>query len=408
MLARIKTPFTNFIIYFDMNDTASSFVAKHVVGIPKSGIREFFAIAATMEDAISLGIGEPDFVTPWHIREAAIFALEKGKTSYTDNLGLRRLRNEISSYVEKNFNASYDPSCEILVGVGVSEVLDCALRAIINPGDRIMYHEPCFVSYAANIRLCHGVPVAVHTRAENGFEFDIEDVKRAWQPGCKAIIINFPTNPTGGIAEAGQLKKLAEFAKEKDMLVISDEIYSELTYEGTHVSIASFPGMKDRTIFLHGFSKAFAMTGFRIGFACSPKPLIEAMMKTHQYAIMCAPIISQEAAVEALVNGKPDMEKMRDQYMRRRDFIVGRFNEMGLECRLPKGTFYAFPCVKKYGLSSMEFAKAVLDKAKVAVVPGSAFGESGEGFVRASFSTSYQNLVEAADRMESVLSKLKR
>ena len=244
MLARIKTPFTNFIIYFDMNDTASSFVAKHVVGIPKSGIREFFAIAATMEDAISLGIGEPDFVTPWHIREAAIFALEKGKTSYTDNLGLRRLRNEISSYVEKNFNASYDPSCEILVGVGVSEVLDCALRAIINPGDKIMYHEPCFVSYAANIRLCHGVPVAVHTRAENGFEFDIEDVKRAWQPGCKAIIINFPTNPTGGIAEAGQLKKLAEFAKEKDMLVISDEIYSELTYEGTHVSIASFPGMK--------------------------------------------------------------------------------------------------------------------------------------------------------------------
>ena len=385
----------------------SRFVASHVINLPKSGIREFFAIAANMEDAISLGIGEPDFVTPWHIREAAIFALEKGKTSYTDNLGLRRLRNEIAKYVEKNFGASYNPANEILVGVGVSEVLDCVLRAIINPGDKIMYHEPCFVSYAPSIRLCHGVPVAVKTRPEDDFAFNIEQVRSAWQPGCKAIVINFPTNPTGGVADRAQLEELAKFAKEKDMLVISDEIYSELTYEGGHFSIAAIDGMKERTVFLHGFSKAFAMTGFRIGYACAPREIVEGMMKAHQYALMCAPIVSQEAAVEALVNGKSSMEKMRDQYHRRRDFIVGRFNEMGMKCHLPKGTFYAFPRVPDVGMSSMEFAKYILEKARVAVVPGSAFGESGEGFLRASFSTSYENLVKAADRMEAAIAKLK-
>lgn len=385
----------------------SRFVASHVINLPKSGIREFFAIAANMEDAISLGIGEPDFVTPWHIREAAIFALEKGKTSYTDNLGLRRLRNEIAKYVEKNFGASYNPANEILVGVGVSEVLDCVLRAIINPGDKIMYHEPCFVSYAPSIRLCHGVPVAVKTRPEDDFAFNIEQVRSAWQPGCKAIVINFPTNPTGGVADRAQLEELAKFAKEKDMLVISDEIYSELTYEGGHFSIAAIDGMKERTVFLHGFSKAFAMTGFRIGYACAPHEIVEGMMKAHQYALMCAPIVSQEAAVEALVNGRPSMEKMRDQYHRRRDFIVGRFNEMGMKCHLPKGTFYAFPRVPDVGMSSMEFAKYILENARVAVVPGSAFGESGEGFLRASFSTSYENLVKAADRMEAAIAKLK-
>ncbi len=385
----------------------SRFVASHVINLPKSGIREFFAIAANMEDAISLGIGEPDFVTPWHIREAAIFALEKGKTSYTDNLGLRRLRNEIAKYVEKNFGALYNPANEILVGVGVSEVLDCVLRAIINPGDKIMYHEPCFVSYAPSIRLCHGVPVAVRTRPEDDFAFNIEQVRSAWQPGCKAIVINFPTNPTGGVADRAQLEELAKFAKEKDMLVISDEIYSELTYEGGHFSIAAIDGMKERTVFLHGFSKAFAMTGFRVGYACAPREIVEGMMKAHQYALMCAPIVSQEAAVEALVNGKSSMEKMRDQYHRRRDFIVGRFNEMGMKCHLPKGTFYAFPRVPDVGMSSMEFAKYILENARVAVVPGSAFGESGEGFLRASFSTSYENLVKAADRMEAAIAKLK-
>ena len=387
-------------------DNPKRFVADHVSVLPKSGIREFFAIAATMSDAISLGIGEPDFVTPWHIREAAIFALENGKTSYTDNLGLRGLRNDIAEYLAKNYSLSYDPSCEILVGVGVSEVLDCVLRAVINPGDKIMYHEPCFVSYAPSIRLSHGIPVPVKTRPEDGFAFNIDEVKKVWQPGCKAILLNFPTNPTGGVAERPQLEELAKFAKEKDLLVISDEIYSELTYEGEHVSIASLDGMKERCVFLHGFSKAFAMTGFRIGYACAPREIIEGAMKAHQYAIMCAPIVSQEAAREALRNGKKSMLHMRDQYQSRRDFIVGKFNEMGMDCHLPKGTFYAFPSVRRFGMSSMDFAKYILNEAKVAVVPGSAFGEDGEGFVRASFSTSYNNLVEAAERMKIAIDKL--
>ncbi len=385
---------------------SASFIADHVRDIPRSGIRAFFAIAATMEDAISLGIGEPDFVTPWHIRESAIFALEKGKTSYTDNLGTRRLRVEISKYVAKNYGPEYDPDGEIIVGVGVSEILDCALRAIINPGDKVMYHEPCFVSYSPSVRLCHGEPIPVRTKAENGFALTADDVRAAWSEGCKAIILNFPTNPTGGVMPRSELEKLAKFAQEKNMLVISDEIYSELTYEGEHVSIAAIDGMRERTVFLHGFSKAFAMTGFRIGYACAPRPIIEGMMKTHQYAVMCAPIISQIAGIEALVNGTPDMERMRDQYRRRRDFIVKRFNAMGMPCLMPKGTFYAFPNISGFGLSSMDFAKKILSEAKVALVPGSAFGESGEGFVRAAFSTSYDNLIEAADRMERVLKKM--
>lgn len=389
-----------------MEKNLKRFVASHVLDMPKSGIREFFAIAATMPDAISLGIGEPDFVTPWHIREAAIFALENGKTSYTENLGLRGLRNDIAEYVEKNYAVSYNPADEVMVGVGVSEVMDCVLRALINPGDKVMYHEPCFVSYGPSIELCHGVAIPVKTRPEDGFAFNIDEVKKAWQPGCKAILINFPTNPTGGIAERSQLQELAKFVKEKDMLVISDEIYSELTYDGQHVSIASIDGMKERCVFLHGFSKAFAMTGFRIGYACAPREIIDAAMKVHQYAIMCAPIVSQEAAREALRNGKRAMLHMREQYQSRRDFIVSRFNDMGLDCHLPKGTFYAFPSVRRFGMTSMEFAKYILNEAKVAVVPGSAFGADGEGFVRASFSTSYNNLVEAADRMEKAIKKL--
>ena len=389
-----------------MEKNLKRFVASHVLDMPKSGIREFFAIAATMPDAISLGIGEPDFVTPWHIREAAIFALENSKTSYTENLGLRGLRNDIAEYVEKNYAVSYNPADEVMVGVGVSEVMDCVLRALINPGDKVMYHEPCFVSYGPSIELCHGVAVPVKTRPEDGFAFNIDEVKKAWQPGCKAILINFPTNPTGGIAERSQLQELAKFVKEKDMLVISDEIYSELTYDGQHVSIASIDGMKERCVFLHGFSKAFAMTGFRIGYACAPREIIDAAMKVHQYAIMCAPIVSQEAAREALRNGKRAMLHMREQYQSRRDFIVSRFNDMGLDCHLPKGTFYAFPSVRRFGMTSMAFAKYILNEAKVAVVPGSAFGADGEGFVRASFSTSYNNLVEAADRMEKAIKKL--
>ncbi len=386
---------------------AKKFVAKHVDCLPKSGIREFFAIAQTMKDAISLGVGEPDFVTPWHIREAAIFALEKGKTSYTDNRGLKSLRQEISKHVAKNFGVEYSYDTEIMVSVGASEAMDLTLRAIINPGDKVMFHEPCFVSYSPSILLCHGIPVGVSTPSETGFALDMDAVRKAWQPGCKAFIINFPTNPTGGVVDKNTLQDLANFAIEKDMLIISDEIYSDLMFDGhTHASIISLKGMKERTVFLHGFSKAYAMTGFRMGYACAPQEIMEAIVKTHQYAIMCASIISQEAAIEALKHGDADILEMREQYQIRRDFIVGRFNELGMDCHLPKGTFYAFPSIKRFKMSSIDFAKKILNESKVAIVPGSAFGPSGEGFVRASFSTSYDNLIEAAARIEKVISKI--
>jgi len=376
------------------------FVAGHVSGLPRSGIRDFFAIVAKMPQAISLGIGEPDFVTPWHIREAAIFALERGKTSYTDNRGLIRLRRDISKYAESDFGVSYSPEDEILVAVGVSEALDLALRATLNPGDKVLYHHPCYVSYSPSIVLAHGEPVAVATEAANDFSLDPAALRDAWVPGCKALVLNFPTNPTGGTVDRKILLEIAAFAMEKDLLVISDEIYSELTYEGGHTSIASLPGMRDRTIFLHGFSKAYAMTGFRIGYACGPAPLIEAMMKVHQYSMLCAPILSQEAASEALRNGRPAMEKMRDQYRDRRDFLVARFREAGLPCHLPKGTFYAFADVRETGLDEMTFAKRLLEEEEVAVVPGTAFGPAGKGFIRASFSTSFRRLREAADRID--------
>ncbi len=383
-----------------MSDSAHHFVADHVKGLPRSGIRDFFAIVAAMPQAISLGIGEPDFVTPWHIREAAIFALEKGVTSYTDNLGLLRLRREISTYVEDNFGLGYHPEREVLVAVGVSEALDIALRAVLNPGDKVLYHEPCYVSYSPSIKLAHAEPIAVATSAEDAFGIDPEKVAAAWEPGCKVLMLNFPTNPTGGVTERAKLEQLARFAVEKDLLVISDEIYSELTFEGEHTSIASLPGMQERTIFLHGFSKAFAMTGFRIGYACGPQVLIEAMMKVHQYSMLCAPILSQEAAIEALKNGKPAVEKMKEAYQRRRDLIVDRFNQMGLDCHLPKGSFYAFPSIASTGMPSIDFCKGLLEAEEVAIVPGTAFGESGAGFARASFSTSYERILEATDRME--------
>ena len=383
-----------------------NYVAEHVKSLPRSGIRDFFAIVSEMPQAISLGIGEPDFVTPWKIREASIFALEKGKTSYTDNRGLLSLRKEISSYVASFFGPEYDPQSEILVTVGVSEAIDIALRAILNPGDKVLYHEPCYVSYAPSVSLAHGVAIPVGTVSEHSFSLEPESFEKAWQPGCKVLLLNFPTNPTGGTADRIKLERLAKFAVEKDLIVISDEIYAELTYEGEHVSIAELPGMQERTILLHGFSKGFAMTGFRVGFACGPEWLIEAMMKIHQYCMMCAPILSQEAAVEALKNGTEDVLEMKNQYQKRRDFIVRRFNEMGLACHSPRGSFYAFPSVKSFGLNEVDFCHRLLREQEVAVVPGTAFGTHGEGHVRASFSTSYEKLVEAADRIECFVNSL--
>jgi len=385
---------------------SQDYIADHVKNLPRSGIRDFFAIVSEMPQAISLGIGEPDFITPWKIREASIFALEKGKTSYTDNRGLLSLRKEISSYVSSFFGPEYNPQSEVLVTVGVSEAIDIALRAILNPGDKVLYHEPCYVSYAPSVTLAHGEPVSVGTVPEKSFSLDPEAFEKAWQPGCKILLLNFPTNPTGGTADKEKLQRLAKFAVEKDLIVISDEIYAELTYEGEHVSIASLPGMKERTILLHGFSKGFAMTGFRVGFACGPDWLIEAMMKIHQYCMMCAPILSQEAAVEALRHGTGDVIRMKEQYHKRRDFIVRRFNEMGMECHSPRGSFYAFPSVERLGLNEIDFCHRLLREQEVAVVPGTAFGEHGKNHVRASFSTSYDKLVEAADRIERFVDTL--
>jgi aminotransferase len=378
----------------------SRYIAKHVIDLPRSGIRDFFEIVSKMKDVISLGIGEPDFDTPWHIREAAIYALEKGKTHYTSNLGLIELRRAINRYVETNFNISYRPDDEILVTVGVSEALDIAFRALVNPGDKIMFHQPCYVSYSPSITLVHGEAIPVPTFAKDNFALTAEALIAAWKPGCKLLVLNLPCNPTGGTCSRAQLEAIAKFAVEKDLLVLSDEIYSELTFEGGHVSIASLPGMKERTIFLHGFSKAFAMTGWRIGYACGPAPLIEAMMKVHQYSMMCASIISQEGAIEALERGEDGMKKMREQYHRRRDYIVRRFNEIGLKCHLPRGSFYAFPHVGGTGLSEKEFAVGLLQAEKVAMVPGTAFGANGAGFCRACFATSYEQLVEAGNRIE--------
>jgi aminotransferase len=385
-----------------MTTDAQRWVAGHIATLPRSGIRDFFELVAKMkgQDVISLGVGEPDFVTPWHVREAAIYALERGKTYYTSNLGLLELRKAISTYVEEHFGVSYRPDDQIIVTVGVSEALDLAFRAFCNPGDKVMFHQPCYVSYHPSITLVHGQGIAVPTYAKDNFALTAEALRAAWQPGAKILMLNLPCNPTGGTCSREQLEKIAEFCREKDLLVLSDEIYSELTFEGTHTSIASFPGMVERTIFLHGFSKAFAMTGWRIGYACGPAVLIDAMMKVHQYAMMCASIIAQEGAIEALKNGWDSVLKMREQYHRRRDLIVRRFNEIGLKCHLPRGSFYAFPDVTASGRTEKEFAVGLLQQEKVAVVPGIAFGDNGRGHVRACFATAYEQIIEACDRIE--------
>jgi aminotransferase len=381
-------------------------VAHHVRGIPRSGIRDFFELVQGTPGVISLGVGEPDFVTPWHIREAAIYALEQGRTSYTSNLGLLRLREAISAHLQPRFGLTYDPATQVLVTVGVSEALDIALRAVLNPGDEVIYHEPCYVSYSPSIALAHGVAVPVSCRAEDGFAVRASAIEAAITPRSKVLVLNFPTNPTGGTMTRDELLQIADVARRRDLLVITDEIYAELTFEGEHVSIASLPGMQERTLFLHGFSKAYAMTGFRIGYACGPVELIEAMMRIHQYSMLCASIISQEAALEAIQHGEPDTAAMRAEYRARRNYIVQGFLSMGLSCHRPRGSFYAFPCIRSTGLSSQDFAVRLLHEEKVACVPGSAFGPDGEGYLRCCFATAFDQIEMAVERMARFVRRL--
>ena len=373
--------------------------------IPRSGIRDFFDIVTTMKDVISLGIGEPDFDTPWHVREATVHAIERGATHYSSNLGYIELRRALSKYVAKNFGAEYNPDNEVLVTVGVSEALDLALRALINPGEEVLYHEPCYVSYRATILFAGGTPLAVETKAENGFRLTRAMLEAKWTPKTKLLMLNFPNNPTGAIMSRADLEDIAKFAIEKDLIVITDEIYAELTYDTPHVSIVSLPGMKERTIFLHGFSKAWAMTGYRLGYAAGPAELIEAMMKVHQYTMLCAPSLAQKAAVEALGRGA-DVATMTDEYRRRRNYIASAFADMGLECHRPLGAFYAFPSVAKFGIKSKDFALKLLHEEKVAAVPGTAFGDCGEGFIRCAYATSLDNIKEAMVRLKRLTGKL--
>jgi aminotransferase len=374
--------------------------------IPRSGIRDFFDIVTTMKGVISLGIGEPDFDTPWHVRESTVFALERGATHYTSNLGYLDLRKALSDYVAKNFGATYNANDEILITVGVSEALDLALRALINPGDEVLYHEPCYVSYRATILFAQGVPVEVETRAENGFRLTRAMLEARVTPRTKVLMLNFPNNPTGAIMSREDLEDIAAFARERDLVVITDEIYGELTYDTPHTSIISLPGMQERTVFLHGFSKAWAMTGFRLGYACGPAELIEAMMKIHQYTMLCASSLSQKAALEALTRPQHDVGDMVQEYRRRRNYIAAALQEMGLDCHRPLGAFYAFPSVAKFGLPAREFALTFLHEEKVAVVPGTAFGQCGEGFVRCAYATGMDNIKEAMLRLKRFIGRL--
>jgi aminotransferase len=384
-------------------------VANHIRDIPKSGIREFFDIVAQEKEVISLGVGEPDFDTPWHIREAAIYSLEHGRTHYTSNLGLPELRSSISRYVHKHFGVAYDPRTEVIITVGVSEALDLALRALINPGDEVLYHEPCYVSYSPSVVMAHGVPVAIATRAEEEFRLTAEALAAKITERSKVLMLNFPCNPTGATQTRVELEKIARLAIDHDLIVLTDEIYSELSYDrAEHVSIASIPGMRERTIFLHGFSKAFAMTGWRIGYACAPAPLTDAMMKIHQYSILCASVMAQDAAIEALEHGAKGVEAMRKEYEARRNYIVKAFNELGLPCHKPVGAFYIFPHIASTGLTSREFSLGLLQQKKVACVPGEAFGPSGQGFVRCCYATSLDQIKVAMERVGEFVAETKK
>ncbi|NLO89607.1 MAG: aminotransferase class I/II-fold pyridoxal phosphate-dependent enzyme [Clostridia bacterium] len=379
-----------------------------VKNLPPSGIRKFFDLVANTKGVISLGVGEPDFVTPWHIREACFYSLEQGYTMYTSNWGLPELRKEISKFLYERYGLGYNPENEIVVTVGASEAVDLALRTIIMPGDEVIIPEPTYVSYKPCAVLAGAEPVTVQTSYENEFKLKEEDLNEKINSRTKALILCYPNNPTGAIMEKEDLEGIARIAVQNDLIVISDEIYSELTYKGSHVSIASFPGMRERTIVINGFSKAWAMTGWRIGFAAGPRDIIEEMVKIHQYTILCAPVMGQMAALEALKNGSEEVEKMVTQYNQRRRFVVSKLREMGLECFEPKGAFYVFPSIKSTGMSSEEFAEELLKKEKVAVVPGSAFGRSGEGHIRISYAASLKNLTKALDRMANFLDSLNK
>ena len=384
-------------------------LSKTITTIQPSGIRKFFDIVSEMEDAISLGVGEPDFDTPWHIRDEGIYSLEKGKTFYTSNSGLKELKIEISKFLKRKYDLDYDYNAEMFVTVGGSEAIDMALRAMLDPGDEVIIPQPSYVSYVPCTVLANGTPVPLELKAENEFRLTADELRAAITPKSKILIMPFPNNPTGAIMERKDLEAIVDVIIENDLFVLSDEIYSELTYlenEG-HVSIASLPGMKERTILINGFSKSHAMTGWRLGYACGPKAIISQMLKIHQFAIMCAPTTSQYAAVEALKNGDDDVAMMREQYNQRRRYLLHRFKEMGLECFEPYGAFYVFPCIKEFGMTSDEFATELLKSRKVAVVPGTAFGDSGEGFVRISYAYSIDNLRVALDRIEGFITELR-
>ena len=378
-----------------------------IVNIPPSGIRKFFDIVTEMDDAISLGVGEPDFDTPWRIRDEAIYSLEQGRTFYTSNSGLKELKVEIGGYLNRKYDLDYDPDSEIFITVGGSEAIDVALRAMLDPGDEVLIPQPSYVSYEPCAILANGTPVIIDLKKENEFRLTAKEVEEAVTEKTKILILPFPNNPTGAIMEKKDLEAVAEVVKKHDLFVLTDEIYSELTYKGDHVSIASLPGMKERTVYINGFSKAFAMTGWRLGYACGPKEIIGQMLKIHQFAIMCAPTTSQYAAVEALRSCDPEVAEMKEEYNGRRRYLLKRFSDMGLKCFEPFGAFYIFPSIAEFGLTSDEFATRLLKEQKVAVVPGTAFGKSGEGFIRISYAYSLDQLRVALDRMEKFIKGLR-
>lgn len=382
-------------------------LSKTIVTIQPSGIRKFFDIVSEMKDAISLGVGEPDFDTPWHIRDEGIYSLEKGRTFYTSNSGLKELRMEIAKFLSRRYGLEYDFNREMVITVGGSEAIDIAMRAMLDPGDEVLIPQPSYVSYYPCCILANGTPVVIELKAENEFRLKPEELEAAITPKTKLLVLPYPNNPTGAVMEKSDLEAIAEIIKKHDLYVLSDEIYSELTYTDNHVSIASLPGMKERTIVINGFSKSHAMTGWRLGYACGPEIIIKQMLKIHQYAIMCAPTTSQYAAIDAMKNGDEDVQKMREEYNGRRRYLLHRFKEMGLECFEPFGAFYMFPCIKEFGMTSEEFATALLKAKKVAVVPGTAFGECGEGFLRVSYAYSLEDLKVALGRIEEFITELR-